>query len=33
LDIELDVVRKEEEEDTNTKGDDATLEEIDWDDI
>ena len=31
-----DVVRKEEEEkeeDTNTKGDVATLDEIDWDDI
>ena len=34
LDNESDVVRKEEEEeDTNTKGDVATLDEIDWDDI
>ena len=31
LDIESDVVCKEE--DTNTKGDVATLDEIDWDDI
>jgi len=33
LDTELDVARKEEGEDTNTTGDDATSDEIDWDDI
>jgi len=33
LDTESDVVHKEEGEDTNTKGDDSTLDEIDLDDI
>ena len=34
LDTESGVVCKEEEEDTNTKGDDSTLDDdIDWDDI